>query len=245
MGSRSASSLSWLGRRAAQRLIVAALVVAVAAGWHTWQRADARGGMSVTEVLAEGKVPVNRVTLGDPNAPVMIAEYVDLRCPGAARFYREELPGIVEAVVRPGKAKFAMFAIAQHGKRSAIARDLYVRLANTDHAWAFADVVLRTEEGPTNNRLMNRPYLRQTLAQIPQVTAEEVEGFKTDPQVQEDGAYDQRLADHLGLTSTPAVLVGLSSRPPTTYRQVVGDCGRIPTAADVIEAVEDTLDQQT
>lgn len=51
-------------------------------------------------------IPQEGAVLGDPNAPVTITEYADLRCPACRLFATDYFPTVVDELVRTGKAKY-------------------------------------------------------------------------------------------------------------------------------------------
>jgi protein-disulfide isomerase len=51
-------------------------------------------------------VPQNGNTLGDPNAPVTVTEFADLRCPVCKAFAEETGKQMIGTFVKPGKAKY-------------------------------------------------------------------------------------------------------------------------------------------
>lgn len=63
-----------------------------------------KGVKEVTERFAG--IPQNGNTLGDPAAPVTIAEYADLRCPACQAFALESMPQVITDLVKSGQAKY-------------------------------------------------------------------------------------------------------------------------------------------
>jgi protein-disulfide isomerase len=53
-------------------------------------------------------IPQKGLTLGNPNAPVTLVEYIDLQCPICAEFVTTEVPTLVDKYVRQGKLKIEM-----------------------------------------------------------------------------------------------------------------------------------------
>ena len=103
-------------------IIGAAVVIAViAAGglvWASQRSGNADKGANATDVEA-GKLkdvkmvqdffagmPQEGYTLGDPNAPVTITEFGDLRCPVCKTFALETENQMIGTFVKSGKAKF-------------------------------------------------------------------------------------------------------------------------------------------
>ncbi len=51
-------------------------------------------------------IPQDGAMLGDPNAPVTISEYADLRCPACRTFALDFMPTVITDLVKTGKAKY-------------------------------------------------------------------------------------------------------------------------------------------
>lgn len=51
-------------------------------------------------------IPQEGAVLGDPNAPVTITEFADLRCPACRLFATDYFPAVVDELVKTGKAKY-------------------------------------------------------------------------------------------------------------------------------------------
>ncbi|MDE2029955.1 MAG: thioredoxin domain-containing protein, partial [Alphaproteobacteria bacterium] len=64
-------------------------------------------------------------TLGNPNAPVRVDEFVSLTCPHCAEFYNDTLPKLEPAYIKTGKVKFVLHDFPIDGpslKAAALAR---------------------------------------------------------------------------------------------------------------------------
>lgn len=111
------------GRRGLWLTMIAAGAVAIAlAGVLIFlsQRSGDSGGSGASAAdVAAGKligvdevetrfadIPQEGATLGDPNAPVTITEFADLRCPACRMFATEQLPTVIDEQIRTGKAKY-------------------------------------------------------------------------------------------------------------------------------------------
>jgi len=62
------------------------------------------GVQEVTERFAG--IPQTGAILGNPDAPVTIAEFADLRCPACKSFAVEQMPAVIEDLVKSGQAKY-------------------------------------------------------------------------------------------------------------------------------------------
>lgn len=63
--------------------------------------------------------PEDPMALGDPDAPVVLSEWTDMRCPFCAVFNRDTLPAIVEEYVDSGKVRIEINDVAYFGDESA------------------------------------------------------------------------------------------------------------------------------
>ena len=113
--------------------------------------------LTLAPALARADDAIAERGIGEPAAPVNVAEWFSLTCPHCAAFARESLPQIREQLVTPGKLRlvFRDFPLDQVALTAAmVARSLpeprYVPfiealLASQDR-WAFARNVNPTEE---------------------------------------------------------------------------------------------------
>ncbi|WP_449276637.1 DsbA family protein [Leucobacter sp. GX24907] len=62
--------------------------------------------------------PNDPMAIGDPDAPVVLSEWTDLRCPFCAVFSRDTLPAIVEEYVDAGKVRIEINDVSYFGDES-------------------------------------------------------------------------------------------------------------------------------
>ncbi|MBO1804501.1 thioredoxin domain-containing protein [Leucobacter ruminantium] len=62
--------------------------------------------------------PEDPMALGDPDAPIVLSEWTDLRCPFCAVFNRDTLPAIVEEYVDTGKVRIEVNDVSYFGDES-------------------------------------------------------------------------------------------------------------------------------
>ena len=75
-------------------------------------------GVPTVNRLYDG-IPQDGATLGNPDAPATMVEFVDLQCPFCAEYTRDALPTIVKRYVRTGKLKVELRPVAILGPDSA------------------------------------------------------------------------------------------------------------------------------
>ena len=104
-------------------LAVVAVLIAVSQGGADDDESGLAAGKSIKGVptvnrLYDG-IPQDGATLGNPNAPATMVEFVDLQCPFCAEYTRDALPTIVKRYVRTGKLKVELRPVAILGPDSA------------------------------------------------------------------------------------------------------------------------------
>ena len=139
-----------LRTRVRDLVVAAAIGVAVAvvlilvsqrSGEDPAPRSGEGGLVGVAETRATfAGIPQNGTTLGDPRAPMVLTEFVDLQCTFCAQAARQVLPGLIETYVRPGRLRLELRTAAFLGSDS-------VRGAKAAHAagrrglmWNFTEL---------------------------------------------------------------------------------------------------------
>jgi protein-disulfide isomerase len=106
---------------------------------------DVAGLDEVSTLLRD--IPQSGAVLGDPNAPVTITEFADLRCPACGAFATEQLPTVVEDLVRPGKAKFELVIWPVLGPDSVVALQAGVAAQEQDRLHDYAELWFKNQPG--------------------------------------------------------------------------------------------------
>jgi protein-disulfide isomerase len=97
---------------------------------------DSASSTEIAELL-EG-IPQNETTIGNPNAPVTLVEYADLRCPFCADLSNNALKDVIDGLVRDGKLKIEFRHWPIIPGSADIARGMYAA-ANQGKAWNFIE----------------------------------------------------------------------------------------------------------
>ena len=103
-------------------------------------------------------IPENGLTLGSPNAPATLEEFVDPQCPFCAMFSKQVLPTLVQNYVRPGRLKLVLRPLAFIGKDSVTGEHAVVAAGAQDLAWPFLDV-LYANQGDENSGYLTKDFL--------------------------------------------------------------------------------------
>jgi protein-disulfide isomerase len=126
-------------------LIVVFAIGAVFAGVY-FSSSDESKTASNTEIakLLNG-IPQNGTVIGNPDAPVTLVEYADLRCRFCAELSNNALKDVIDTLVRDGKLKieFRPWAIIQGS--ADVSRGMYAA-ANQNKAWNYVEEFYKTQE---------------------------------------------------------------------------------------------------
>lgn len=82
------------------------------------QSSDTAGGAAVQQSSLEKRIEGDPMAIGDIDAPVVMTEWVDLRCPYCAVFTRDTLPDVLQEYVDSGKVRIEMQDVAFFGEES-------------------------------------------------------------------------------------------------------------------------------
>jgi protein-disulfide isomerase len=125
---------------AAVFVAIAAVVVAIAI-----EASSTEGGDVELERVAEvnrelAGIPQAGMSLGQPDAPALLVEYGDLKCPACAAYAMEVIPDVVDAQVRSGRARidFRNFTIIDEQSETAGAAALAA--GEQGRGWNFIEI---------------------------------------------------------------------------------------------------------
>lgn len=147
------------------------------------------------------------MAIGDVDAPVVLTEWVDMRCPFCAVFSRDTLPILIDEYVETGKVRIEFHDVVFYGEQSqnaAIAaraagrQDMYVEYLTAMHEVApeggHADLPRETLIGFAEE--IDIPDLDQFIADL------------DDPELREDVVASTRSSQELGVTAVPFFVAG-------------------------------------
>jgi len=151
--SREAEAQTSQRRQNRVRLIASAFAIAVLAvivlvavnqsGDKGGSASEVSGGGEVEESLRG--VPQKGFTLGDPKASVAINEFADLQCPACKVFADSELDSVIDALVRPGKARLVFKNYVILGPDSETAAKAALAASAQNRGWQFVELFYRNQ----------------------------------------------------------------------------------------------------
>jgi len=146
--------------------------------------------------------PQEGISLGDPDAPVTLVEFVDLQCPFCAQFARNELPELVRRYVRTGKVRMELRVLTFLGEDSLRSGQVAAAAAEQNRGWQFADLFFNNQ-GPENSGYVTDEFLREVASGVDGLDADKA---MADAQGSAAAAQLRRAeaaGETLGVSSTP------------------------------------------
>lgn len=149
-------------RRRLWRLAAVAAVAVVAAA--AAMVVSSRHGESAAPARAPDRslfagLPERAGVLGDPSAPVVVTEYLDLQCPVCAESARSQLPGLVRDYVRTGKVRLQARPLQFIGPDSQRAARVAAGAEQQGRLWPFIDAFYAAQ-GTENSGYVTDDFLR-------------------------------------------------------------------------------------
>jgi protein-disulfide isomerase len=182
------------------------------------------------DTIATG-IPQNGLVLGEPDAPVTIAEYADVQCPFCAQL-AAELPEVVDRYVKSGRVKLELRGLAFIGEDSLEGMKYVYAAAEDDKAWDVADLLYRSQGGE------NTGWVDDELL------ADVAEAVGLDPDELADRAASAEVASAISKENARATELGISSTPTLLIGKTGGELRRIELEALEAEALFPIIDEE-
>lgn len=169
------------------------------------------------------RAPDDPLALGKPDAPVVIVEYADFQCPFCGRHARETEPKLVQEYVDKGLVRIEWRDLPYLGAESNDAAAAGRAAAAQGKFWEFHKAVY-TKERRVNSGSLDEGALRDIAKSI----GLDLARFDTDrasAATQTAVLRDQQEATSMGITGTPAFLVGdtpiIGAQPYEAFKQAI------------------------
>jgi protein-disulfide isomerase len=179
-------------------------------------------------------IPQDRLTLGDPKAPVLLVEFADLQCPFCRQFAAESWPDIVRRYIRTGKVKMELRLTALLGEDSGKANKAVMAAGLQNRMWdasmRFYDV-----QGQENSGYVTDPFLRGVLGGVHGLDLARAMKQRTSADVRDELGAVYSMQRRYGVNSTPTLMIGTDDTDLTLVAT-----GTIP-ADKLAQAINATL----
>ncbi len=169
-------------------------------------------GGSSTDTGATGDVaifdgiPQKGSALGDPKAPVTVAEFADPQCPFCKAYTAEDMPGLVEKYVKAGDARMELNLLTFIGADSVTGAQAAYAASAQDRMWQFMDVFYARQE-QENSGYVTASFL-DGVAEAAGVDVDQMNSDTGSQDVADQITAAQSAASDAGVQSTPSFLVG-------------------------------------
>jgi len=180
---------------------------------------------SVPRPMADGNA------MGNPDAPVVIEEFSDFRCPHCADFSEKIAPDIIDAYIATGKVYFVYRSVGEllRSEASAVAAEAAYCAGDQDKFWEYHDLIFANQHIIfTNPQAMADATLEKYLLAFAESLNLDMGEFRScfnghtyRNRVQQD-EVDARRA---GVTGTPSFLINgqllTGAQPFTAFQQII------------------------
>ena len=181
-----------------------------AVGSHTWS--GALLGATDAHTLFKG-IPQHGLTLGSPNAPATLTDYIDLQCPVCQEFETTQLPTIVPKYVKTGQLNIQMRPWSIRGPDSTTGQKATIAASLQNNAFPFAQM-LYFNQGQENTGWLNDNMV--------QSAASSVDGLKPAQVITDSGSSKTKsvvnsvnsTAAAQGFNATPTLLLNHKGQKP-------------------------------
>jgi protein-disulfide isomerase len=186
-------------------LLVAAAVAVSRAGSESAEQADPRAESGPVAAMFAG-IPQDGNSLGDPAAPVVMAEFADPQCPFCAEYADAVLPEVVDRYVRTGQLRLELELLTFLGPDSERAARLALAAGLQGRMWQFAELFYRAQ-GTENTGYATDSFLRKLAEAIPGLDVERALVARESARVDALLAAARTRAGRLAVESTPSFFV--------------------------------------
>ncbi|MEV6692145.1 thioredoxin domain-containing protein [Micromonospora sp. NPDC051196] len=169
------------------------------------------------------RAPGDPVALGEPDAPIVVIEYADFQCPFCGKHARETAPRLIREYVDQGLVRIEWRDLPYLGDESRAAAAAARAAAAQGKFWEFHDA-LYAKQRRVNSGALNDAALRDIASQLGLDLAR-FDADRASAVTREAIDQDRREAASMGLTGTPAFIVGdtpiIGAQPYEAFKQAI------------------------
>jgi protein-disulfide isomerase len=157
--------------------------------------------------LFEG-IPQDGPWLGNPDAPIVVEEYIDMQCPYCAEFSRNALPSVIADEVKSGRIRIRARTLTILGNQSTLAGQAVVAAGLQDRQWQYTEAFY-ADQGEENSGYVTDDFLRARGDGIAGLDVSKLMKDRTaDPAVAKRLREDATAAAKHRVEGTPTLLAG-------------------------------------
>ena len=166
------------------------------------------------------------LAIGAVDAPLVLVEYSDFRCPFCAKFSRDSKPELIKRYVEEGTLRLEWRDMPIFGEQSLLAARAGRAAAEQDMFWEFTSAVY--DDAPATGHADLNPGKLRSIAE--QVGVPDLEQFDRDAASERfDQAIwsDAATGQAMGVTSTPSFSVNghpiIGAQPTPMFTELIDD----------------------
>jgi protein-disulfide isomerase len=191
---------------AAAAIVVAAILVSSSGPGGRDRHLPRRPAPRDVTTILRG-IPQDRLTLGDPDAPILLVEFVDLQCPFCRQFAADSWPDIVRRYIRTGKVKMELRLTGLLGEDSVKANKAVMAAGLQNRMWdasmRFYDV-----QGQENTGYVTDRFLRGVLGGVRGIDLARAMKDRRSADVRDELGAVYSMQRRYGVNSTPTLMIG-------------------------------------
>lgn len=206
-------------------------------GGESADSGDGSGAASVSESpvdpkAAEKEAGLTRrdagdvTALGDEDAPIVLIEYSDYRCPFCGAFARDTLPELKKEYIDTGKVRFEWRDFPVFGEESMDGAMAARAAGEQDLYWEYQEAMY--EDAPERGHL--KITRKKIMAWAEEVGVKDLEQFEQDlddSDLKAKVEADATEARSVGATGTPTFVIGtkllVGAQPADAFRQALDE----------------------
>jgi protein-disulfide isomerase len=180
-------------------IVVVILIVISAGGSGSDEQAS--GDLAVFD-----GIPQKGIELGDPDAPVTLAEFADPQCPYCKAYTADTMPGLIDRYVQSGKLRMELNLLTFIGPDSETLARSALAASDQNRMWQFMDVAY-ARQGVENSGYADQAFI-DGVGETAGVDVDEMNSATDSAAVSRQLDDASRAAQDAGVSSTPSFLVG-------------------------------------
>lgn len=201
----------------ARLLVVALFALAFAACGKTTKNGSEGASAELIGVSQSNSLLHNirqeGVSLGNPDAPVVLTEFADLQCPYCGAVAVVTLPRIIDRYVRNGQVRLVFRNLAFLGPDSLKASKMALATAEQNKMFQFVEIFLHNQ-GEANSGFVTDDFLRKIASSIPDLDVDKAMDDRDSDAVKKHLEEAQAEAEQFNIRATPSFLLGKKGEKP-------------------------------
>ncbi len=183
-------------------------------------------GAAASPAALERRVEGDPMAIGDVDAPVVLSEWIDFRCPFCAVYSRDTMPTILEEYVESGKVRIEMHDVAFFGEQSERAAAAARAAGEQGRYFEFVSAVYEAAPESGHPELPAEELI-EFARQVGVPDLKKFEADMTSPEVQSAVLESTTTAQQLGVTGVPFFVVDgqamSGAQPIESFRTLLDD----------------------